>query len=915
MRSAEIRRRFLAHFEARGHTVVPSAPLPFDDPNLLFVNAGMVQFVPYFIGQQAAPWQRATSVQKCIRTQDIEEVGKTTRHGTFFQMNGNFSFGDYFKQQAIELAWQLSVNSLDDGGFGLDAERIWPTVYLDDDEAFEIWHSVIGVPVERIVRRGKEDNTWDMGIPGPAGTCSELFYDRGRQYGPDGGPAVDEDRFMEYWNLVFMAYERGAATGPHKGDYEILGDLPSKNIDTGMGLERMATLLQGVDNLYEIDETRPVLDRAAELTGTVYGAHSGHAASQSHPDDVRLRVIADHVRTALMLIGDGVTPSNEGRGYVLRRILRRAIYSMRVLGYTDEALPQLLPISRDCMAPSYPELAVNFDRIAMIAYSEEEAFRRTLVSGTRMFEAAAVSATPNETGGIDYSVTVTETVGVADRVLSGSNAFKLHDTYGFPIDLTLEMAAESGLQVDTEGFARLMSQQRERAKADSRANKSGHGNSPAYRQLRDQGETIFTGYQQLSGESTVLGIVVDGELVSAARQGQVAEVVLAQTPFYAESGGQIADEGAIVTDGAELRVLDVQKPIKGLIVHRVEVVSGELGTGSLAIAKVDPEWRRSARQAHSGTHVVHAALREVLGPTALQSGSYNRPGYLRLDFAWGGSLTGATRRDLEQVANRALRADLPVTVQYLPLERARELGALALFGETYDAEVRVVEVGGPWSRELCGGTHVEHSSQVGAITVLGEASVGAGVRRIEAYVGLEALGFLATERALLNSVSETLKVPSAEVPDRVAALVERLRAVEKELECGWVAAVLAGAGGFAAQAREVNGVQLVAVSAPAGLSGNDLRTLATDVRGRLDQSRPAVVVLTSDVAGAAHFVASVNQAGQLDGLSAGELVKRFAPVLGARGGGKADLAQGAGGDPAKAAEALEVVARSLAERR
>jgi len=897
MRSAEIRRRFLAHFEANSHVVVPSAPLPFDDPNLLFVNAGMVQFVPYFIGQQAAPWKRATSVQKCIRTQDIEEVGKTTRHGTFFQMNGNFSFGDYFKELAITLAWELSTKPIDDGGFGLDPERIWPTVYLDDDEAVDIWHRVIGVPNERIVRRGKADNTWDMGIPGPAGTCSELFYDRGSEYGPEGGPAVDEDRYLEFWNLVFMAYERGKATGPGKGEYEILGDLPNKNIDTGMGMERIAAILQGVDNLYEIDETRPILDRAAELTSTKYGAHSGHTAAASHPDDVRLRVIADHVRTGLMLMGDGVTPSNEGRGYVLRRILRRAVRSMRLLGFADPALPELLPVARDCMAPSYPELATDFDRIAMIGYAEEETFRRTLASGTTLFDTAVASV--KSAGG---------------ATLPGDQAFRLHDTYGFPVDLTLEMAAEQGLSVDVEGFRRLMTEQRERAKADAKANKSAHGNSPAFRQLRDAGETVFTGYTELRTQTRVRGVVSDGELVPAARSGQIVEVVLDETPFYAESGGQIADEGTISTDGALLRVLDVQKPVKGLIVHRVEVAEGELVAGAEADAQVDPEWRRSARQAHSGTHVVHAALREVLGPTALQSGSYNKPGYLRLDFAWGGALSETSRQDIEDVSNRALRADLPVSVQYMPLQRAREIGALALFGETYDAEVRVVEIGGPWSRELCGGTHVEHSSQVGAITLVGESSVGAGVRRVEAFVGLEALRYLATERALLNAVAETLKVPADQAPDRVAALVERLRTVEKELERGRMAAVLAGAGELAAQVVDVGGVQLVAAPAPDGVGGNDLRTLATDVRARLDQGRPAVVVLISNVDGKAHFVASVNPAGQQAGLAAGELVREFAPVLAARGGGKADLAQGAGGDPAKVAAALAAVTAAVAGR-
>jgi alanyl-tRNA synthetase len=547
------------------------------------------------------------------------------------------------------------------------------------------------------------------------------------------------------------------------------------------------------------------------------------------------------------------------------------------------------------MSASYPELATDFERITMIAYSEEETFRRTLAAGTTIF---------------DTAVTAVKASGAS--VLPGEQAFKLHDTYGFPVDLTLEMAAEQGLSVDTEAFHRLMTEQRERAKADSKANKSAHGNSPAYRQLRDLGETIFIGYTDLSTETAVRGIVADGELVTRAKEGQIVEVVLDETPFYAESGGQIADEGLITGDGALLRVLDVQKPLKGLIVHRVEVAEGEIGTGAVVHAQVDPEWRRSARQAHSGTHIMHAALRQVLGPTALQSGSYNKPGYLRLDFAWGSALNDATKRDVEEVSNRALRADLAVTVQHMPLARAREIGALALFGENYDTDVRVVEIGGPWSRELCGGTHVDHSSQVGALTIVGESSVGAGVRRVEAFVGLEAMRYLANERALVNAVSETLKVPPAEIGDRVSTLVERLRTVEKELERNRVAAVLAGAGALASQAQEVAGKQLVAVQAPAGVAGNDLRTLALNIRGRLDQSRPAVVVLTSDVDGRVQFVASVNPSGQQAGVSAGALVKEFAPVLGARGGGKADLAQGAGGDPSKAADALAVVVRSLA---
>ncbi|MDQ6937243.1 MAG: alanine--tRNA ligase, partial [Actinomycetota bacterium] len=816
MQTAEIKRRFLSHFERSGHVVVPSAPLPFDDPNLLFVNAGMVQFVPYFIGQQTAPWPRATSVQKCIRTQDIEEVGETTRHGTFFQMNGNFSFGDYFKEEAIRLAWALSTNSLADGGFGLDGERIWPTVYLDDDEAFELWRRVIGVPAERIVRRGKADNTWDMGIPGPAGTCSELFYDRGPDYGLAGGPEVDEDRYLEFWNLVFMQYERGQANGPHKGDYEILGELPNKNIDTGMGMERMATLLQGVDNMYEIDETRPILDRAAALTGKRYGEKSGHAASQSDPDDVRLRVIADHTRTAIMLIGDGVTPSNEGRGYVLRRILRRTIRSMRLLGYDDRSLPELLPVARDCMSPSYPELASDFGRIEMIAYAEEDTFRRTLAAGTTILDSV-----------------VAETRAAGGSRVPGARAFALHDTYGFPIDLTLEMAGEQGLSVDEEGFRRLMAEQRERAKADAKASRGAHANVPAYRALRAAGSTEFLAYTDLEAEAIVRGLVRGGEAVAAATAGDTIDVVLDRTPFYAESGGQVADEGVITSaTGARLRVVDVQRPVKGLIAHRVLVEDGEIRVGDRVLAAVDPEWRISARQAHSGTHIVHAALRQVLGPSALQSGSYNKPGYLRLDFAWGSGLDGRTRADIEDVANQAVRHDLPVQVRYMPLPEARALGALALFGETYDEEVRVVDIGGEWSRELCGGTHVSHAAQVGAITVLGESSVGAGVRRLEAYVGVDALRFLASERALVAQLSEALKTPPAELADRVAGLVARLRAAERELERIRAEQVLASAGSLAATAQDVGPTALVAAQAPDGVGGNELRALALDVRGR-----------------------------------------------------------------------------------
>ncbi|MFW5474346.1 alanine--tRNA ligase [Knoellia sp. CPCC 206450] len=888
METAEIRRRWLAFFEKNGHTVVPSAPLIHDDPNLLFVNAGMVPFKPYFLGQETPQWDRATSVQKCVRTGDIEEVGKTSRHGTFFQMNGNFSFGDYFKKDAIKMAWELLTSSQDEGGYGLDPDRLWATVYEDDDEAERLWAEYTAIPLERIVRRGKADNYWHMGVPGPGGPCSEIFYDRGPEYGQEGGPAVDEDRYMEIWNLVFMQYELSAVRS--KVDFDLAGPLPAENVDTGMGLERIASILQGVDNLYEIDEVYPVLEKAAELTGKTYGATSGHAASESNPDDVRLRVVADHIRSSLMLIGDGVTPGNEGRGYVLRRMLRRAVRSMRLLGFDDPALPLLLPVSMERMKQSYPELETGFDRISQIAYAEEEAFRRTLAAGTTILD-TAVSRT-KESGG---------------STLAGDQAFQLHDTYGFPIDLTLEMAEEQGLSVDREGFTRLMQEQRDRAKADAKAKKSGHANTEVWKELRAAGETDFRAWQELTSEAKVLGLVVDGQRVEEIEPGQRGQVVLDRTPFYAESGGQIADEGIITADGVHLKVMDVQRPVKGLIAHTVEVVHGPLRSGVPVLAEVDPEWRLSACQAHSGTHVVHAALRQVLGPSALQSGSYNKPGYLRLDFAWGQALSAATRSEIEEVANLAVRKDLPVSAAWMPLAQAREIGALALFGETYGEDVRVVEIGGEWSRELCGGTHVGHSSQVGALTVTGESSVGSGVRRLEAFVGMDALRFLARERAIVAELSGLVGAQPGELTERVGAMVTRLKEAERELERSRKEAVLAAAGSLTEQAKDVGGVRFVGHDAGGDAAADDVRAMVLDARQRLGDGAPSVVAVTGGAKGRPVVVIATNQAARDRGIKAGELVRIAAQTLGGGGGGKDDIAQGGGQDLSKTGEAINAV--------
>lgn len=876
MQTHEIRKRFLDHFVKAGHTEVPSASVILDDPNLLFVNAGMVQFVPYFLGARTPPWDRATSVQKCIRTPDIDEVGITTRHNTFFQMAGNFSFGDYFKKGAIELAWTLLTNPVSEGGYGFDPERLWATVYLDDDEAIQLWQEVAGLPLDRIQRRGMADNYWSMGIPGPCGPCSEIYYDRGPEYGIEGGPEANEDRYIEIWNLVFMQNERGEGTS--KDDFEILGPLPRKNIDTGMGVERIACLLQGVDNVYETDLVRPVIDLVAGIAPRGYG-------QGSHTDDVRYRIIADHSRTAAIIIGDGVSPGNEGRGYVLRRLLRRIIRAAKLLGVEQPIMSQLMTTVRDEMGPSYPELVNDFERINRIAVAEETAFNRTLVAGSRLFDDAAKS-----------------TRAAGKTTLSGADAFTLHDTYGFPIDLTLEMAAEAGLSVDEQGFRTLMAEQRQRAKADAAARKQAHTDLSAYRELVDAGPTEFTGFDELSTEARILGIFVDGKRVPVVtHEGLDAdrvELILDRTPFYAESGGQIADEGTISGTGssvaAKAAVTDVQKIAKTLWAHRINVESGEFVEGDTVTAAVDPKWRHGATQGHSGTHMVHAALRQVLGPTAVQAGSLNRPGYLRFDFNWQGALTDDQRTQIEEVTNEAVEADYRVNTFVTALDKAKAMGAMAMFGENYPDQVRVVDIGGPFSLELCGGTHVHNSAQIGPVTILGESSVGSGIRRVEAYVGLDSFRHLAKERALMAGLASSLKVPSEEVPARVANLVERLKAAEKELEKARLANARAAAANAAAGAETIGKVRVVAQRMAGGMSGGDLRTLVGDIKGKLGNDPAVIALIAEGENDAVPFVVAVNPAAQDLGLRANELVKPFSAAVNGRGGGKADMAQGSG---------------------
>ncbi|MCE7011778.1 alanine--tRNA ligase [Kibdelosporangium philippinense] len=886
MQSAEISSRAFRFFEQRGHTAVPSASLIADDPTLLLINAGMAPFKPYFLGEAPPPWPRAASVQKCVRTVDIEEVGKTTRHGSFFQMFGNFSFGDYFKEKAIPWAWEFLTRPVADGGLGLPESKLWVTVYTDDDEAEHIWRTDVGVSPDRIQRLGMVDNYWSMGVPGPCGPCSEICIDRGPEFGPEGGPDTNGERYLEIWNLVFMQNIRGE--GPAKEGYPIVGELPAKNIDTGLGLARVAAVLQGVKTIFEIDTTGRILDLAAELSGTKYG--------QNSKDDIPLRVVADHILASVMLIGDGVTPSNEGRGYILRRILRRAVRMMRLLGAQEPVVHELTTRTIDVMSPTYPELAKEQDRIHGTAVGEESAFLQTLKSGTAIFDLAAKEVRTS-----------------SSLILPGDKAFQLHDTYGFPIDLTLEMAEEQGLSVDEEGFRRLMAEQRARAKADAAARKTGgHGDKTVYRDLLQLGATEFTGYDQLESEATVRGLIREGERIPAASEGDIVEVVLDRTPLYAESGGQESDAGTIVADGLELEVLDVQKVARKLWVHQVRVRRGELTEGQEVLAKVDPEWRLGARQAHSGTHVVHAALRQVLGPNALQAGSYNKPGYLRLDFSWTGGLSLETRSEIEEVSNIAIRQDLPVRAVYTSLPEAREMGAIALFGETYDEEVRVIEIGGPWSRELCGGTHVERSSQINELILIGESSVGSGLRRIEGYVGLEAYRFLAKERALAMKISDLLQVPISEASERVSALLKQLRDAEKEVTQLRAAQLKRLAGEFVNDVMDVQGVSVVARHLSEPANNDELRKFVIDIRDRLGD-RPAAVTVTTLSNDKPIVVSAVNDKGRERGLKAGDLVRVAAKVLKGGGGGKPDIAQGGGTDPLATVDALREVTRVIGE--
>ena len=898
MRTSEIRSRWLDFFESKGHHISPSVSLISPEPSILFTVAGMVPFIPYILGTEPAPWPRAASVQKCIRTNDIDNVGKTTRHGTFFQMNGNFSFGDYFKEGAISHAWELLTTPQDKGGYGLDGDRLWMTIWEKDEVSFDYWTKTIGLPAERIQRLPFEEISWSTGQPGPAGACCEIHYDRGPEFGPDGGPIADivGDRFLEIWNLVFDEFVRGEGEGH---DFELVGKLDQTAIDTGAGLERLAFIMQDKLNMYEIDEVFPVIDVAQQMSGKKYGlGASGPSAGVAYDDDVRMRVVADHVRSALMLINDGVRPGNDGRGYVLRRLIRRAVRSMRLLGVDEATMPSLLTASKNVMSLSYPELNENWATIQDVAYAEEDAFRRTLSAGTTILDTA-----------------VRDAKKAGSNVLSGESAFSLHDTYGFPIDLTLEMASEQGLKVDEDAFKTLMQEQKDRARADARAKKTGHTDVRLFQDIEKQigGGSTFLGYTDLGSEATITALLVDSVPASVVQAPAEVEVILDRTPFYAEMGGQLADHGQIrLADGGIIEVHDVQAPIKGLSVHRGTLTEGLVTVGAKAWAEVDSERRLAIARAHTATHMVYAGLRRIVAEDADQAGSENSPSRLRFDFRHSSALEGSQINDIEALVNEKLAEDLVVKTDVMSIEEARLSGAIALFGEKYGAEVRVVTIGDGFDKELCGGTHVPTTGHIGRITIVGEGSIGSGVRRIDALVGNGAYSFQAKEHALVSQLSTMVGGRSEELPDRIASLLARVKESEKELERMRTEQALAQAQTFADTAQSLNGIAVVANDAGVMPSADALRTLALEVRDRLGDANPVVVALIGRVNDKPSIVVVTNEKARERKAKAGAFVRAVAQHLGGGGGGRDDIAQGGGTKLDAIKEALDAIRREVA---
>ncbi|MFE1781525.1 alanine--tRNA ligase [Streptomyces sp. NPDC059506] len=879
MRSTQIRSTFLDFFTSRGHRHVPSSPLIPSDPTLLLANAGMNQFKPYFLGEVAPEYCRATTIQKCARTSDIDNVGRTNRHATFFEMMGNFSFGDYFKADAIAYAWELLTQ-----GYNLEKDRLWITVYQDDDEAEQLWRR-IGVPAERIQRLGMEDNFWSMGVPGPCGPCSEVNYDRGPAFGREGGPAVDGERYVEIWNLVFMQYQRGE--GDKKGNFPILGSLARQSIDTGLGLDRLAAILQDVENVCGTDLLRPTLATVQEL--------AGRDCPGNAEEKVSFQVVTEHARSIAHLIADGVLPAKDGRGYVLRRLMRRAVRHARLLGINQPVLAPATASVVDNLGDVWPELTAQSTLIEQVVTAEEESFTRTLAQGTRLLNAA-----------------ITRSLKSRSATLAGETAFELHDTFGFPVELTIEAASDAGLTVDEDRFADLLAEQQRRAKAGGKAKTAeALRRQDAYRQLSARhGRTDFVGYDRLDTEATVLGLISDGTVVPGAGQGSTVELVLDRSPFYAESGGQVGDTGTIRTaDGTFLEVLDTKPGLEGFHVHTVHVAEGEIRAGEQAEALVNGVRREAVARSHSATHVLHAMLRRTLGDHARQHGSLVDAGRLRFDFAHFSAVDRPQLAVIEALVNDSLLADPEVRVWHTSRAEAEAAGATALFGEKYGDHVRIVDIG-DFSRELCGGTHIGHGSNAGPVRIIGEASIGSNLRRIEALTGRDALNYYDTERRLLEELSALLGTRPQDAPDALRKRLDSLATAEQELGRFREAELRDRAQQLAASARAVAGGRVVTEKVTS-LAPDELRTLAHHTVGLLDAGH-AVVVLGTEHQGKALLAAAVTRSLHDTGIDASRILIPAARTVGGGAGGKGPVAS-AGGRRAEALdEALTVAAQDAA---
>ncbi|WP_145947367.1 alanine--tRNA ligase [Paenibacillus sp. Y412MC10] len=865
MKASEIRSKWLEFFASKGHQIEPSASLvPHNDPSLLWINAGMAPLKPYFDGRISPENPRLTNSQKCIRTNDIENVGKTRRHHTFFEMLGNFSIGDYFKEEAITWAWEFLTSK---EWIGFDPERLSVTVYPEDEEAFKLWNEKIGLPAERIVKL--EDNFWDIG-EGPCGPCTEIFYDRGEAYGdlsdPEMYPGGENERFLEVWNLVFSQFNHNK-----DGSYT---PLPNKNIDTGAGLERFASILQNVDSNFDTDLFQPIIQKTAELAGVKYNA--------SVEGDVALKVIADHVRTVTFAVADGVLPSNEGRGYIIRRLLRRAVRYGKVLGLDRPFLYSLVETVGDIMGVYYPNVVEKREFIEKVISTEEERFHETLSDGLAILEEISKQALEQGT-----------------KQIGGSDAFKLYDTYGFPFDLTEDYAAEHGLTVDREGFDAAMQEQRDRARA---ARQESGGMKVQGGVLSDYTvKSEFVGYNDTVTESKIVAIIVDDAMVDIAGEGQSAQVVLDVTPFYAESGGQVSDQGLLRGGSVTARVEGLFKAPHGQHVHQVTVEAGELKVGETVKAEVDHDKRRDIEKNHTATHLLHKALKEVLGTHVNQAGSLVEPQRLRFDFSHFGSITPEELADIERRVNEQIWKGTNVTIEYKSLDEAKAMGAMALFGEKYGSIVRVVQVG-DYSLELCGGCHVNNTSEIGIFKLVSESGIGSGVRRIEAVTGRMAYEFLEGQLSLLKQSAELLKSNLHDVPRRIEALHGQLKELGRENESLQSKLSTIEAGQLTEQVKQVNGRELLAVRVNAG-SMDGLRSIADELKGKLPN---AVLVLGAAMDEKVNFVVSVPQELVKSGLHAGKLVKEIAAVCGGGGGGRPDMAQAGGKDASKLEDALKL---------